>query len=122
MATAYRVRVRNIATKSENKIHDDSVARRYGFQGGLVPGVVVYGYLVHPVVARLGERWLAAGRSTVRFLEPCYEGEEILVRALEPDAAREGAVDLVGERSDGTVLARGQALSVSAGPGDDGTP
>ena len=39
----YRVRAHNIAADSENKIHDDSVARQYGFAGGLVPGVVVYG-------------------------------------------------------------------------------
>ena len=28
----------NHATESENKIHSDEVARRYGFRGGLVPG------------------------------------------------------------------------------------
>jgi len=29
----------NTAAASDNKIHDDSVARRFGFRGGLVPGV-----------------------------------------------------------------------------------
>ena len=27
----------------ENKIHEDDLARQYGFKGGLVPGVTVYG-------------------------------------------------------------------------------
>ena len=35
----YRVEAFNTAKASENKIHDDDVARRFGFGGGLVPGV-----------------------------------------------------------------------------------
>ena len=41
----YRVSAFNTAHDSENKIHDDDVARRFGFQGGLVPGVEVYAYM-----------------------------------------------------------------------------
>jgi hypothetical protein len=37
----YRVEAFNTAKASENKIHDDAVARRFGFGGGLVPGVDV---------------------------------------------------------------------------------
>jgi len=37
----YRVKARNTSTSSENKIHDDAVARAYGFRGGLVPGVTL---------------------------------------------------------------------------------
>jgi hypothetical protein len=55
----YQVIARNYSEASENKIHDDDVARRYGFRGALVPGVEVYGYLTHPLVERLGESWLA---------------------------------------------------------------
>ncbi len=51
----------NQATKSENKIHEDSVARKYGFRGGLVPGVTVYAYLVHPAVEAWGLDWLTRG-------------------------------------------------------------
>jgi len=45
------VRANNTSSASENKIHDDSVARQYGFSGGLVPGVDIYAYMTHPVVA-----------------------------------------------------------------------
>ena len=44
---------RNTASESSNLIHSDEVARRYGFRGGLVPGVTDYAYLTRPVV----ERW-----------------------------------------------------------------
>ncbi|HKA92367.1 MAG TPA: hypothetical protein VKE97_01090, partial [Acidimicrobiia bacterium] len=61
MTPAYTVRAYNAATASENKIHDDVVARTYGFEGGLVPGVTVYAYLTHPVVAAFGRPWLEHG-------------------------------------------------------------
>lgn len=75
----------NTATASENKIHDDAVAARLGFSGGLVPGVEVYGYLCHPVLERWGERWLAGGVATVRFHRPVYDGEDVVVRAVLDD-------------------------------------
>ena len=42
---ARRVTALNDAERSENAIHHDDVARRYGFGGGLVPGVTVYAYM-----------------------------------------------------------------------------
>ena len=48
----YRVQAYNTAVASENKIHDDTVARRFGFAGGLVPGIEVYAYMAHIPVAR----------------------------------------------------------------------
>jgi acyl dehydratase len=78
--SAYRVKARNTSSQSENRIHDDAEARRWGFAGALVPGVTVYGYLTRPVVAALGEAWLDAGGASVRFLRPVLDGEEVLVR------------------------------------------
>jgi acyl dehydratase len=75
----YRVKARNTALNSENAIHDDGVARQYGFSGGLVPGVTVYGYLTHPIVEALGPAWLERGTVTVRFQKPVLEGEEFHV-------------------------------------------
>ena len=40
----------NISASSENKIHDDNIAKRFGFQGGLVPGVEVYAYMTNPIM------------------------------------------------------------------------
>ena len=50
----YRVQACNLSHASENKIHDDEIARRFGFQGGLVPGVEVYAYMTHLPAARWG--------------------------------------------------------------------
>src|ERR1700682_1500107 len=82
----YRVLAHNTAADSENKIHDDCVAAQYGFRGGLVPGVTVYGYMTVPVVTHFGEAWLNSGAMEVRFLQPVYEGQEIVVLA-EADAS-----------------------------------
>lgn len=107
----YRVRAHNIASDSENKIHDDTVARRYGFAGGLVPGIAVFGYLTRPVAERWGVDWLERGASSARFLQPCYEGEEVTVRALSLPSRSDGTpeVELSAARPDGTKCAEGIA-------------
>ena len=79
----YRVRAKNTATESENKIHDDEVASRLGFSGGLVPGVDVYAYLCHPPSERWGVAWLEQGTMNARFTTPVYDGDEIEVEATE---------------------------------------
>ena len=86
MTVLYRVRARNLATTSTNKIHDDTVARRFGFAGGLVPGVDVYAYATHPVVEHFGSEWLANGAMTVRFEHPVYDGHETTVEREPSDA------------------------------------
>lgn len=75
-------RVSAVATSDawENKIHEDSLAREFGFRGGLVPGVTVYSWMTHPVVASLGGGWLDHGTFSVRFAKPVYFGEEVTVR------------------------------------------
>ena len=50
----YRVQAYNTAKQSENKMHDDTVAKRFGFSGGLVPGVDVMAYMMHQPVAKWG--------------------------------------------------------------------
>jgi acyl dehydratase len=71
---AYEVRAFNTAAASENKIHDDAVARRFGFHGALVPGVEVYAYMAHMPVARWGRAWLESGAAECRFRKPVYDG------------------------------------------------
>jgi acyl dehydratase len=79
----YRVLACNTARDSENKIHDDAVARRFGFSGGLVPGVDVYAYMMHAPVAFWGRLWLEHGFAECRFLSPVYDGDEPVVLAEE---------------------------------------
>jgi acyl dehydratase len=81
----YRVQAYNTATASENKIHDDTVAARLGFGGGLVPGVDVYAYMTQPVVRLWGREWLRRGAISARFRQPVYDGERLSTRARVRD-------------------------------------
>jgi len=109
MNAPYRVQAYNTARESENKMHDDTVARRFGFTGGLVPGVDVYAYMVHTPVARWGHAWLEHGRAECRFLKPVYDGDEAIV-----DATAEGDGLALTVRSRDETCATGSASLPSA--------
>src|SRR5262249_16196378 len=79
----YRVEAFNASKESENKIHDDNVARRFGFRGGLVPGVDVYAYMTHLPARRWGRAWLERGTTECRLLKPVYDGDAAVVSASE---------------------------------------
>ena len=79
----YRVEAYNTAKLSENKMHDDSVALKYGFRGGLMPGVDVLAYMIHVPVAKWGRTFLERGLIEARFVKPVYDGEAVLVQAEE---------------------------------------
>lgn len=104
--TTYRVTARNGDTDSPNKMHDDEVARRHGFRGGLVPGVSVFGYLVHPVAEVWGRDWVERGTLSARFVAPAYDGDALLVKVLPTD---DGAMAVTATKADGTVCASGCA-------------
>jgi hypothetical protein len=106
----YRVKAFNTAKASENKIHDDAVARRFGFGGGLVPGVDVYGYMAHMPVARWGRGWLEHGVAECRFQKPVYDGDIATVSATETADGLDLRVDSRGE-----LCASGRA-SLPMGP------
>lgn len=75
----YRVKARNTSRHGENAIHDETVARQYGFRGAFVPGVTIYAYMTQPVVRAFGPAWLTRGTASVRFLKPIMDGEEVVV-------------------------------------------
>lgn len=70
----------NTAAESDNKIHDDEVAKRFGFAGGLVPGVEVYAYLTWGPVSEFGIDWLERGSASSRFRSPTYDGHQVTVQ------------------------------------------
>jgi acyl dehydratase len=77
----YCVKAFNSAMQSENRMHDDAVAQRYGFRGGLVPGADIFAYMVHAPVAKWGRAFLERGLMEVRFVRPVYDGETVEVEA-----------------------------------------
>lgn len=93
----------NTATASENKIHDDATAKRFGFSGGLVPGVDVHAYLCWGPADTWGLDWVAHGTITSRYTRPTYDGATVTV---DFDAAT-GACRLLDR--DEAVLAEGRA-------------
>lgn len=111
MTHTRRLTAFNTATQSENKIHDDGVASRFGFTGGLVPGVDVFAYMAHAPVAVWGMDWLTGGGMQARFGKPVYDGDETLVTA---DESGEGRIDITcGAR--GVTCATGTAWAHETG-------
>ena len=98
----------NTSAASENKIHDDAVAKRFGFQGGLVGGVNVFAYMAHLPVAHWGRAWLETGTGEARFGKPVYDGKMAEVTGVE-DA---GGLSLQ-VNSDGVLCATGRAALAS---------
>src|SRR4030095_3193284 len=54
----WRLQAYNTAKQSENKMHDDTVAKRFGFSGGLGAGVDVTAHHMHMPVVRWGRAFL----------------------------------------------------------------
>lgn len=93
----YRVEAYNTAKSSENKMHDDTVARKFGFSGGLVPGVDVMAYMMHLPIAKWGRDFLERGLIEARFIKPVYDGEITDVRGEETDGVIGIEVESRGE-------------------------
>jgi acyl dehydratase len=94
---AYSVVAYNTAKLSENKMHDDQVARRFGFSGGLVPGVDVMAYMIHLPVKKWGRAFLGRGLIEARFVKPVYDGETAYVTSEENDGVLSIEVESRGE-------------------------
>ena len=107
----YHVAAYNTAKASENKIHDDATAKRFGFKGGLVGGVHVYAYMSHMPVLKWGRAWLERGTGDARFGKPVYEGDIAEITAMEDAEGMELAVN-----SGGVLCATGRAGMASAAP------
>lgn len=93
----------NEVPDSENRIHGDEVATRFGFEGALVPGVVVSAYLAHPAVQAWGLDYVARGAARVVVEKPVYDGHAFTVTVT---AQGEIAYDAVLCDASGSARAR----------------
>ena len=92
------------AEPHENKIHEDDLARQYGFKGGLVPGVIMYAWMTHPVVEALGAEWLERGSFETRFAKPIYYEEPATIRArVSARTAEAVTIEVAAHNSVGEV-------------------
>ncbi len=94
----------NPATTTSNQIHSDEMAQAYGFRGGLVPGVTISSYLMHPAVLAWGENWLHNGQADIRIHKPLYDGVDFEVRIMT-ESDKQTEVEL--RDAEGTLNATG---------------
>ncbi|MGI9127003.1 MAG: hotdog fold domain-containing protein [Roseomonas sp.] len=111
MSMTYRVEAYNLSHASENRIHDDATAQRFGFTGGLVPGVEVFAYCCHPPVETWGRDFLRRGEISAGFQKPVYDGRIATISAT-PD--RDGLA--LSVESEGIACASGFARLPEASP------
>lgn len=109
----WQARAFNQATESANQIHSDEMAQAYGFKGGLVPGVTVSAYLMHPAVAAWGRAWLERGSAHVEVRKPLYDGYEFEVRVAN---ATDASYDATLVDQEGTVCAIGTMKLLQESP------
>tara|TARA_B100000676_G_C18078165_1_gene849180 strand:- start:2178 stop:2981 length:804 start_codon:yes stop_codon:yes gene_type:complete len=111
----YQISAFNYAFDSENKIHSDDVASNYGFEGGLVPGVADFAYLLRAAHAAWGAEWLHHGTIEARFLKPVYH-RQIVSATARADEADDGALVLELVNRENVVCAVGRATRTPSDP------
>ena len=111
VSAPYHVQAYNTAKDSENKMHDDTVARQFGFSGGLVTGVDLLAYMIHLPVARWGRPFLERGFIEGRFIKPVYDGDDLTLEG-EPD----GGTLALALKGRGEVCASGSASLLATAP------
>lgn len=109
----FSLKAYNTATKSRNRMHDDTVARSYGFDGGLVPGVVLLAYMAHPPVTKWGLDWLSEGSISARFSMPVYHGDRVTISASSDQEASDDEMVLALADSNGELKVSGLASARS---------
>lgn len=97
----------NDAQESENRIHSDDIAAKYGFKGALVSGVNVFGYLTQPLVKAFGCEFLDKGMMDVLFIKPAYQDDllSLTTEQLKSETSQRNCVTSVSNE-DGRVLAK----------------
>ncbi len=76
----------NDAESSENRIHSDSIATKYGFTGALVSGANVFGYLSQPLIHEIGTIGLECVEYRVNFRSPAYHNDQLLIKTASHNA------------------------------------
>lgn len=96
-------------------IHDDTVAQRYGYQGALVPGIIICGHTMPTLVERWGKDWLTRGRVGMKHVRPGFDHDQLSACfRFSADAGGENC-EIVVMRGD-VVLAVGDASLPQAVP------
>jgi len=100
-------------------IHDDARARTLGFKGALVPGVTSLAYVMEMLMNLFGENWMTSGEINLSFINPLYEGERVMARAIVRDKKVEDQglrlfLEVWAENDEGGKIAAGTASGLLA--------
>lgn len=71
-----------------NPIHSTSVAKDYGFRGALIGGVTAYGWTVRTIVEAVGMSWLDHGWAELKFIQPIYPNDALVVTVTDDGELR----------------------------------
>jgi acyl-CoA thioesterase FadM len=110
---------RNTSAHEAGSIHDDAVAARAGYRGGLVPGVTLLAYLTPVLIDAVGAAWPQRGHLRARFLRPAYDGERLT--AAVTVAQHDGddiSLDCTLARDDGAVCVEATASCAIGAPAE----
>ena len=107
----YAVTAFNSSSMSENRIHSDVVASKFGFKGGLVAGVDVFAYMTRPAIDKWGQTFLDCGAIKARFVKPVFDGEPVEVVGL-----MDGDIMRLTATVRGVLCAEGEAFLDAQSP------
>lgn len=107
---------RNLIDDPRKKMHDPQVAQRLGFAGGLVPGTVLYAYMLKPLLTRFGRSWMARGTCGLHLFKPVYDGDLLTIDVM-PRGGASRALTVEARDRDGQVMARLEVDDPEAPPG-----
>ncbi len=113
---------RNTAAHEAGSIHDDAQAERFGYRGGLVPGVTLLAYLTPSLIAAFGEAWLRRGRLAARFRRPAYHDDTVVARATVSARYERGVSLRCAVERDGAVCVEAEASCALGETPVDTTP
>ena len=98
-------------------IHDDELAKVYGYRGALVPGIILYGYMANPVVNTWGMNWVRRGTMQSHSRRPVYEGDRVVITAQPVREDEFGlSVEMEMHDGEGNLMATGRATLPNADP------
>jgi hypothetical protein len=106
-----RIKAAKCTGNTENRICDDSYARKYGFKAGLVPGATIYAHMARSLVEFSSVDWLKRGSAEVVFHHPAYDGDEIRIAGHLASISRSGTLqfEMRAENQQGMLCAAGIA-------------
>ena len=99
----------NAGLKSDN-IHSDDVAKKAGFRGGAVVGVVHLNLFPPLLLKTFGRRWFEQGSLSIYYTYALVDGEQVRgVMAQPPEGVKDAQVEAWAETPEGQPVGKGTA-------------